>query len=407
MHWSRLLFLLLVSVVLLSACQPQVVTVEVTRLVTADGETAAVATTPTPIAPQITAVVEEVVEEIEVTRIVPVEVTVEVTKAPLGTAARPVQLLFPPTVDTAVISARGETLAAALQEATDRSFAVGVLDNEQAVIDLLCAAPMDVVAFLSPAGYVVANAQCGAQVATVAQESDGLTWEAGMIVTRRDSGVAGVEDLNGRRWAVPDMDSLAAHTYFQALFAEAGIEPGEIIEVPGESAAMLAVYNGEADFATAAYVPPILPYEERPWQYGEDDPEIWRRTGIAPSRSPIGYVLVNGEPENGGYRLRDARSRVFDVEPGIYDETQVVALSAQIPNDTVAFGRDFPLELARDVMATLTAVASTEACENSLCAADFYGWTGVTPAEDSAYEPIRFVRDTLNLTAEEILQVAQ
>src|SRR5690606_13242034 len=119
---------------------------------------------------------------------------------------------------------------------------------------------------------------------------------------RRDSGIGTIEDLAGRRWAIPDRDSLPEFLAFRALFAGAGIEIGEIVEVPGDNSAVLALYNGDVDFATATFVPPILPFDERPWQYGEDSPEIWREVGIAPRRSPLGYVLVNGAPEQGGYR---------------------------------------------------------------------------------------------------------
>lgn len=398
MH-RQLLFLSLL-VLLLVACQPQVITVEVTRPAAAGQVDAAPTETASePATPQI------VVQE--VTRVVPQEVTVEVTKSPLGSPERPVQLLFPPVVDTAVISERAAALADALSTATGSAFTVGILDSEQAVTDLMCAAPVDTIGFISPAGYALGHERCGVQISNVAEHADGLTWQTGMIVTRRDSGLNAIEDLAGKRWAVPDTSSLSNFVYFQALLAAAGVEPGEIIEVPGDSAAMLAVFNGDADFATATYTPPIMPFEDREWQYGEDSPEIWRQTGVSPTRSPIGYVIVITDPEDGGYRLRDARARIFDVEPGIYDQTQIVALSGQIPNETVAFGRDFPLGLARAVTPLLETFALSETCGVSLCASDFYGWTGLPPAADSAYEPLRFVRETLDLSAEDVLSLVQ
>ncbi len=167
---------------------------------------------------------------------------------------------------------------------------------------------------------------------------------------------------------------------------------------------MLAVYERDVDFATATYLPPILPYEERQWEYGEDSPEIWRRVGISPRRSPIGYVLVNGEPEFGGYRLRDARSGIFDIMPGIYDETSIVSLSAPIPNDTIAFGMEFPLGMARQIVSALEDFSTSEACLTSVCSADFYGWVGLELADEAAYDPVRFLVNTLELEAGEILK---
>jgi ABC-type phosphate/phosphonate transport system substrate-binding protein len=390
--WFALLFTGLIG---LTACQPQEIVLEVTRIVEIQKAEVEV----TPVVPQ------TVVQE--VTRMVTEEVIVEVTKSPLGTEARPIQLLFWPAVDTAVIDRRGPILAQALADVTGYEFAVSVLDDEQTVIDLMCAAPLETIGFLSPAAYVLAAEQCGAQAGSVAVNNDGLTWQSGMIVTRRDSGLDTLADLEGKSWAVADTDSIAKFLYFQALLQEEGVEPGHIVEVSGDSAAMLAVYDEEADFATAEFVPPIMPYEESLWDYGEDTPEPGRYLGIPPTRSPIGYVLVNGEPEYGGYRLRDARSRIFDFVPQIYDRTQIVTLSAQIPNEMVAFGHDFPLGIARQVTMTLAELAASEDCKDSLCATDFYNWTGLLPADEQIFTPIGFMQETLDLSADEMLELTR
>jgi phosphonate transport system substrate-binding protein len=371
-------------VVLLTACQPQVMEVEVTRLVEnapVNDEETAVSTLP-PI-------------EIEVTRLITTEVVqeipIEVTKAPLGTTERPVQILFSPVSSAAVITTRGQVLADALTQATGLEFAIGVADSETALIDLMCTAPADTIGVLSPLGVVQANGQCGVQPGNVAVHADGLSWQAGMIVARRDSGIVTLADLAGKRGAVPDANSLPNAKAIETMLQQAGVAVAEIIEVSGDNSAMLAVFDGEVDFAVGTYTPPIMPYEERLWEYGVDSAEIWRQLGIAPERSPIGYVLVIGEPEFGGYRLRDARAGIFDIQPEIYNQTRVVALSPQIPNETVAFGRDFPLALARQVIAELQTFTASEMCATSVCASDFYDWRGLEPAVDALYEPLRAI----------------
>jgi phosphonate transport system substrate-binding protein len=293
-------------------------------------------------------------------------------------------------------------LAEALSEATGLTFDVGIVESEAALLQLLCDAPGDAIGFMSAAGYVLTEEQCEAQVGPVAQDGDNeLPWQVGMIVTRRDSGIDDIEDLDGKRWAVADSGGLPTLRYFQAEMAANGIEPGEIMTFPEDSSALLAVLNGDADFATAAYVPPILPFGEE-WTYGEDMAEAWRITGISPQRSPIGYVLVNGEPEQGGYRLRDARARLFDTTPTIFDETSILALSQPVPNQTVVFGGDIPQALVREIRAFLIRFGASEACATSLCAGDLYGWAGLQAAEDDAYDPVRFVIEQLALTAEEL-----
>lgn len=393
-RWLTLYF---AGIMLITACQPQEITLEVTRLVEVGGEEVVV---------EVTRIVQETLVE-EATRLVTDEVVIEVTKSPLGSPARPVQLLFPPTVDTAVLNQRADILAQSLTAETGYQFVAGILDDEATVIETMCAAPMETIGFLSPSGYVLAEAACGAVPGNVAIHDDALSWGTGMLVTRRGEGLTAIEDLAGKKWAVADTDSLANFHYFRALLQDAGIEPGEIIEVSGESAAMLALYEGDVDFATAEFIPPIMPYEERLWDYEEDDPEPHRFLGIPPTRSPIGYVVVNGEPEFGGYRLRDARSRIFDVAPDIYERTVILALSAQMPNETVAFGPDFPLGLSQQVVTALTEYAASDACGDSLCSADFYGWTGLEPVVDETFEPIRFIQKTLALSAEDMLGEAR
>lgn len=322
------------------------------------------------------------------------------TPLPLGNAERPIQLLFPPVSSSAVIMSRAKPLADALREATGLEFAVGIVDSEEALVELLCAAPADTVGFLSAAAYTIAHEQCGAAPALVAVREDGLTWQMGMLVVRPGTAEE-LADLNGLSWSVADSHSLPNYLYFRALMAEAGVEPGRIIEAPEESSALLALRNEEVDFTTAGYIPPIMPRDGE-WIVGETGPEVWREMGIRPSRSPIGYVIVFGEPIFGGYRIRDARSRLFDTTPDIFDVTRILAVSEPIPNDTVVFGVELPSDLAQQVASAMTEFAASDACGMSLCSADLFGWTALEPADDVAYDPIRKIRDTLELEAADL-----
>ena len=389
-------FLFTIHCLLFTACQPELVLVEVTREVFREG----VAPAPPP---------EVVTESVEVTRIVRAEVTriveqvvmnevvVEVTPVPVGTTDRPFQLLLPPVANTAVVTRRGAVLIEALETATKQQFELGVLDNEQAVIDLMCAAPMETMGVLTAVGYTLAHEQCGVQIGVVGRDAVGLTGQMGMIVVRDDSDIETLADLAGTRGAVPDSISIPNALYVQAMLQTAGVETAAIREIPSDSSTMLAVLNGDVDFAVATFLPPLLPYEEREWRYGMDDPELWRNLGSLPRRSPLGYVLVLGEPRLGGYRVRDARSRVFDIAPNIFDETRILTVTAPIPNETIAFGANFPLATARQVVTTLVAFAGDEACATSVCSSDFYNWSGLVVTDDAAYDPLRFVMEEIEL----------
>ena len=384
-----LLVVLLLLGTALVACQPEVeqVEVEVTRVITEEREV-------------------EVEVPVEVTRVVTETETetvveeVQVEEAELGSEERPIKVLFVPSVEVDAIITGGEVLAEALEEATGLHYEVSVPTSYAATIEEMCASPEDTVGFIPAQGYVLANNRCGVTVGGAAVRF-GLSWYAAQFVVRADSDIETVEDLEGVTWGIPDFASTSGYLYPSAMLTEMGIEPGEIVETGGHPNAMLAVYNGEVDVATAFFSPPLLP--EGSWTYGVHDPEIWRQADEDPERTEEGRTFVAGGPSEGGYRILDARSTVIESAPDIFEETRILALTDQIPNDTVSFGPDFPLSLANTIVAELSEFTETDACLESICSEDFYNWTGVEPVSDSFYDPVRAAMEALEITEEDIL----
>lgn len=395
-------YLLLVAAtlaLLIAACQPQ--TVEVTRVVTETEEVQVEVTVPVEVEVEVTRVVVETETEI-------VTEEVEVEKAPLGSEERPIQVLFVPSVDADVIVTGGEILADALEEATGYKYEVSVPTSYAATIEAMCASPEDTMGFIPALGYVLANERCGVQVGNAAVRF-GLPWYAAQIVVRDDSGIESIEDLEGLTWGVPSVTSTSGYLFPSAMFGDMGVEPGEIVEAGGHTQSMLAVYNGDVDFATGFFSPPLLPNYERDWQFGVDDPEIWRDAGAPAVRNEAGRVFVAGGPDEGGYRVLDARAGASETAPDIFDETRILTLTDQIPNDTVSFGNGFPLGQSQEIVSALEAYASSDACQEpadgsvTLCSDEFYNWTGAAPVNDAFFDPVRFLISALGYTEEDIL----
>jgi len=309
----------------------------------------------------------------------------------IGTEENPIQVLFVPSVDAGVIVSGGEVMAAALEEATGLKYEVevSVPTSYAATVEAMCASPENTIGFIPALGYVIANQKCGVEVGAAAVRFGWSAYWAQFLVAR-DSDYQTLEDLAGKKWAVPDLGSTSGYLYPSVMFQDAGIEPGEVVEAGGHPQAALAVYNGEVDFATTYFSPPLT---DPAWQPG-DDPEPFDPMEVA--------LNEEGRTYAGDVRVLDARTAVMETAPDIFQKVRIMMLTDAIPNDTMSFSPDFPEELRGQILDALVEFTASEACLESICSDQFYNWTGLEPVEDAAYDPIRRLIQGLGYTEEDI-----
>ena len=307
----------------------------------------------------------------------------------LGSAERPIKVLFVPSVDAGVIVTGGEVMATALTEATSLSFEVDVPTSYAATIEAMCASPEDTIGFIPALGYVLANNRCGVDVGAAAVRF-GLSWYAAQILVSRDSDLTELEQLNGLKWAVPDLGSTSGFLYPSVMFNDAEIVPSETVEAGGHGQSVLAVYNGEVDFATSFFSPPLT---DPSWQFG-DDPEPYDPASVI--RNEEGRCFADE------VRVLDARCSVAETAPDVFEKTRILTLSPKIPNDTMSFSPDFPADLRQVIVDALVEFAASDACDQSICSDDFYNWSGLEPVDDAAYDPVRNLIDVLGYTEDDI-----
>ncbi|HUW09557.1 MAG TPA: phosphate/phosphite/phosphonate ABC transporter substrate-binding protein, partial [Anaerolineae bacterium] len=307
----------------------------------------------------------------------------------LGSAEAPIKVLFVPSVDAGVIVSGGEIMAQALTKATGLNFEVSVPTSYAATIEAMCASPGDTIGFIPALGYVLANQKCGVEVGAAAVRYGWSVYWAQYLVAR-DSDYQSLEDLAGAKWAVPDLGSTSGYLFPLVEMTELGIEPGEIVEAGGHPQAALALFNGEVDFATTFFSPPLT---SPAWKLG-DDPEPF---------DPMAVALNDaGRAFSGDVRVLDARASTLETAPDMYKETRVLALTEEIPNDTMSFGPEFPEAVRTQIIDALAKFMTTEACAESICSSDFYNWTGVDPISDADYDIIRKLIDLMGYTEEDI-----
>lgn len=313
----------------------------------------------------------------------------------LGTADKPIKVLFVPSVDANVITSGGEIMAEALKEATGLEFEVSIPTSYAATIEEICASPADTMAFIPAQGYVIANQLCGVDVAFKAvRRGWGVYWT--MFVVPRDSDFETLEDLDGLKWAYPDAGSTSGYLFPQVTFANLGIQPGESLEAGGHPQAIRAVYNGEADFATAFFSPPLKPEGEEPWKVG-DAPDIPEDLIESCAPSADGEKLMCGD-----WRVLDARANLREEAPDIVQKVRILALTEAIPNDTLSFGPEFPADLRAKIEEALLAFSQTEAWSQSIGSEDFYGWSGLEAAMDEEYDYVRQLVEFAGITLESL-----
>jgi phosphonate transport system substrate-binding protein len=300
----------------------------------------------------------------------------------VGTDANPIQVYFVPSTEADVIVSGGEVMRAALEEATGLKYEVFVPTSYVAVIEAMCASPTNTIGFIPAAGYVIANDRCGVEVG-VAGVRNGWNVYWAQYIVRRDSDIYTLGDLAGKTWGYGSITSTSGYIFPAVELANAGIEPGETVETGGHPQTVLAVYNGEVDFGTTFYSPPILPEGHAPWQIG-DLPEPYDLTVEDAFVSEDGEHLMVGDIE-----ILDARRNVRTEAPDVLDQVRILRLTSPIPNDTMSFGPDFPEELRQQILDALVDFSGTEAWAQSMGNPDFYGWTGISPIEDATFDIVR------------------
>ena len=311
----------------------------------------------------------------------------------LGSEDNPIQVYFVPSGDAEVIVAGGEVLRGALEDATGLHFEVFVPTSYAATIEAMCAAPDKSMGFIPAAGYVVANNRCGIEVEGAAVRF-GREFYWAQYIVRRDSDIYTFADLEGRSWAYGDVTSTSGFIVPSVEFGAAGITPGDRIETGGHGQTVLAVYNGEAEFGTTFFSPPLVPGAE--WQIG-DLPEPYDLT------IDEAFIGEDGRLYVGEVRPLDARSSVRETAPDVVDQIRILRISDPIPNDTVSFGADFPEELRVQIIDAMIVFSETEAWADSLGNEDFYSWSTLTYIEDESFDSVRLQMEVLGQTEEDIL----
>jgi phosphonate transport system substrate-binding protein len=277
-------------------------------------------------------------------------------------AGATVRMYFVPSMETGKVVTSAKALVAELEARTGLHFEVEIPTSYAAVIEAMGAERAEV-AWLPPLAYVLAHDKYGVEVGLQCVRN-GEKGYKGMIIARADSGISKIEDIAGRTLAYTDAASTSGYLYPSAMLKAKGIAPGESLFAGGHPAAVESCYSKRVDAACVYYSPP----------------------------GPDGAI-------------RDARKDILGTHPDAESALSIVALTDEIPNDTVAFRKGFDAANRAKIVAALEDLAKSDAGKKIIM--DLYALTDFTQVDDAAFDGVRQTLEYCGMAPEEVVKVLE
>jgi phosphonate transport system substrate-binding protein len=272
----------------------------------------------------------------------------------LGTEDNPIIWVFVPSGETERVTAGAESVAALLQKETGLYFKVLVATEYAGAVEAMCADPPEAhMSSLATFAYVMAADRGCAEAAMLSVRFGSPTYN-GQVLVRADSGITDLSQLAGKTFCRPDPLSTSGWVIPSIMLRGAGVDPdtglAEVVDAGSHDAVAAGVYDGTCD-AGATYV--------------------------------------------------DARTRIEEDYPDVMEQTVVIAIEPDIPNDGVQFQSSVTQELRDKIVAGLLTIAATEEGAEALNTA--YQWEELIEADNSFYDPFRQILQAAGIKAEDLV----
>jgi phosphonate transport system substrate-binding protein len=276
------------------------------------------------------------------------------SKAELGSEENPIVWVFVPSGETERVTAGAQSVADLLHDETGLYFDIKVATEYAGAVEAMCADPPEAhMSSLATFAYVMAADRGCAEAALLAVRYGSPTYN-GQILVRADSGITSLADLEGKSFCRPDPLSTSGWVIPSIMLKAAGVDPdtglSEVVDAGSHDAVAAGVYSGDCD-AGATYV--------------------------------------------------DARTRIEEDYPDVMEETVIIAVEPDIPNDGVQFQSDLPQELRDQIVDGMLAIVETEEGQEALGTA--YQWEELTKAGDSYYDAFRQILQAAGVSAEDLM----
>jgi phosphonate transport system substrate-binding protein len=275
-------------------------------------------------------------------------------EAELGSEDNPIVWVFVPSGETERVTSGAQSVADLLEAETDLHFEIRVATEYAGAIEAMCSDPAEAhISSLATFAYVVAADRGCAEAALLSVRFGSPTYN-GQFLVRADSGITDIGQLGGKTFCRPDPLSTSGWVIPSIMLRAAGVDPDtgleRVVDAGSHDGVAAGVYNGDCD-AGATYV--------------------------------------------------DARSTIEEDYPDVMEQTAVIALEPDIPNDGVQFIPSLDEETKTKIVDGLLAIAATE--EGKVALDTAYQWEELTKADDSFYDPFRQIVQASGINVEDLL----
>jgi len=197
----------------------------------------------------------------------------------------------------------------------------------------------------------------------------------GCVMSRADSGINRLEDLNGKTFAFSDETSTSGHIFARALLQRNKVELGRIFFAGGHPNAVRAVEDGKVAGGAAFYSPPS-PANERDG------------TKVGDAR----FLLLKNMADQ---ERRDS----------FLENVRVLALTDPIPNDVCCVRRGFPESTWRAFEASLGRFLETPDGQGAYY--DLVAGVAAAPCIDADFDEFRDALKKTGVSASKLLEAAE
>jgi phosphonate transport system substrate-binding protein len=257
-----------------------------------------------------------------------------------------VSFYLTPSVSAELLNSKGSFIRDFLEKEAGVSIQMKIPKNYDEMVDNF-KSQKTCFAMMSSQSYIMANNQHGAMVKLRTIRFGHSTYQ-GMIITHAASGIKSVKDIHGKTMAYTDGLSSSGYLYPKKILEKNNVKPSKESFLLKHDEVVRQVYERKVDAGAAFFSAP-----------------------------------------SGDGAIRDARSRIKERYPDVEQKVIVLIKTDPIPNDTIAFSKDFNPAVANKICLALMKLSKDEKGKQALL--DLYGTEGFVRASDADYNALRLV----------------